>query len=240
MPTNTHTFFYRAAINDVVLLDVAKTKSYLQDLADNSSVNNRIKANIEKVESGVTADFNGVVTEIDVVEGSIPAAGTKMITLESTENVKIEISVSKYDLEKIAVGQEAEITIAGNTYKGTVSKVNGMATTNASGAAVVGADIRIDNPDDNIFLGVEAKVAIHTAKAEQVLVVPMEVINSDKEGDFVYVAENGVLVKKRIVTGISSDDYYEIMEGLEEGEQVVSTVTEGMEEGIAVTAVPQE
>ncbi|MDD6810544.1 MAG: efflux RND transporter periplasmic adaptor subunit [Lachnospiraceae bacterium] len=201
---------------------------------------NETLANIEKVENGVTADFDGVVTEVSVVEGSVPTAGTKMITLESTEKVKIEISVSKYDLEKIAVGQEAEITIAGNPYKGTVSKINGMATTNSSGAAVVGADIQIDNPDDNIFLGVEAKVTVHTAKAEQVLVVPMEVINSDKEGDFVYVAENGVLVKKRIVVGISSDNFCEIKEGLEEGEQVVSNVTSGLEEGMAVTAVLQE
>lgn len=216
-------------------------KSQLEANTEIEKINtNEMLSNIEKVENGVTADFNGVVTEVSVVEGSIPAAGTQMIILESTEKVKIEISVSKYDLEKIAVGQEAVITIAGKTYKGTVSKINGMATTNASGAAVVGADIRIENPDENIFLGVEAKVAIHTAEAEQVLVVPMEVINSDKEGDFVYVAENGVLLKKRIVTGISSDDYYEIKEGLEEGELVVGNVVEGMEEGMAVNAIPQE
>ncbi len=195
---------------------------------------------IEAVEGGVTADFNGVVTELSIVEGGTPANGTSMITLESTENVKVEISISKYDLEKIAVGQNATVTIAGNTYEGTVSKINGMATTNASGTAVVGADIRIENPDENIFLGVEAKVAIDTAKAEQVLVVPIEVINSDKDGDFVYVVDNGVLVKKRIVTGISSDNYCEIKEGLTEGEQIVTDVSTGLEEGMAVTAVPQE
>lgn len=195
---------------------------------------------IEAVEGGVTADFNGVVTELSIVEGGTPANGTSMITLESTENVKVEISISKYDLEKIAVGQNATVTIAGNTYEGTVSKINGMATTNASGTAVVGADIQIENPDENIFLGVEAKVAIDTAKAEQVLVVPIEVINSDKDGDFVYVVDNGVLVKKRIVTGISSDNYCEIKEGLTEGEQIVTDVSTGLEEGMAVTAVPQE
>ncbi|MBO5208909.1 MAG: efflux RND transporter periplasmic adaptor subunit [Lachnospiraceae bacterium] len=195
---------------------------------------------IEAAEGGVKADFNGVVTALSVVEGSTPVTGTSMITLESTEKVKVEISVSKYDLEKIAVGQKATVTIAGNTYEGTVSKINGMATTNASGTAVVGADIQIDNPDENIFLGVEAKVAIDTAKVEQALVVPIEVINSDKDGDFVYVVENGVLAKKRIVTGISSDDYCEIKEGLTEGEQIVADVTTGLEEGMEVTAIPQE
>lgn len=216
-------------------------KSQLEANTEIEKINaNQTLTDIEKAENGLKAEFDGVVTEVSVVEGSVPAADSKMITLESTEKVKAEISVSKYDLEKIAVGQEAEITIAGNTYKGIVSKINGMATTNSNGAAMVGADIRIENPDDNLFLGVEAKVAVHTAKAEQVLVVPMEVINSDKKGDFVYVAENGILVKKRIVTGIASDSYYEVREGLEEGDQVVSIVTEDMEEGMSVNAVLQE
>ena len=196
-------------------------------------------ANIESVENGVTAEFNGVVTSVSAVEGSTPAIGTQMVTLESTENVKVEISVSKYDLEKIAVGQEAEVVLAGKTYQGSIAKINGMATTNASGAAVVGVEIKIDNPDSDIYLGVEAKVSVHTAYAEQVLIVPVEVINSDKNGDFVYAAENGILVRKNVVTGISSDSYCEIKEGLAEGDQIVESIAAYMEEGMAVTAVPQ-
>ena len=196
-----------------------------------------ILSSIEEIENGISADFDGVVTELNVVEGDTPMTGAQMLVLESTEKVKVEISVSKYDLEKIAVGQEAEVTIAGNTYNGVVSKINGMATTNASGAAVVGAEIQIQNPDSDIFLGVEAKVKINTSVAQQVLVVPIEVINSDKEGDFVYAVEDGILLKKRIVTGISSDSYCEIKEGLNEGDQVVSNVTVDMVEGMTVTAV---
>lgn len=199
-----------------------------------------ILTSIEEIENGILADFDGVVTELYVVEGDTPVTGAQLLVLESTEKVKVEIFVSKYDLEKIAVGQEAEITIAGNTYNGVVSKINGMATTNASGAAVVGAEIQIKNPDSNIFLGVEAKVKINTSVAKQVLVVPIEVVNSDKEGDFVYAVEDGILLKKRIVTGISSDSYCEVKEGLNEGDQVVSNVTVEMTEGMAVTAILED
>lgn len=198
-----------------------------------------ILTSIEAVENGILADFDGVVTELNVVEGDTPMTGARLLVLESTEKVKVEIFVSKYDLEKIAVGQEADVTIAGNTYNGVVSKINGMATTNASGAAVVGAEIQIKNPDSNIFLGVEAKIKINTSVAKQALVVPIEVVNSDKEGEFVYVVEEGILQKRRIVTGISSDSYCEVKEGLNEGEQVVSNVTVDMVEGMAVTAVSE-
>ena len=68
----------------------------------------------------------------------------------------------------------------------------------------------------------------------------MECVNADHEGDFVYTVENGVVVKKNVTTGISSDTYIEIKEGLAEGEQVITSVTTGIEEGMPVTAIPAE
>lgn len=194
---------------------------------------------VEEVADGILADFDGVVTEVEAVEGQTPQEGTKLVTLESTEKVRIAITVSKYDLEKIAIGQTVSIDIGGKKYDGEVTKINRMATTNQSGAAVVGAEIAIKNPDADIYLGVEARVEIHTAKAEAVVTVPVEVINTDMEGDFVFVAENGVVAKKRITTGITSDSYSEIVEGLSEGEAVIMTMGQELEEGMPVTAIPQ-
>lgn len=195
---------------------------------------------MEDVRSGILADFNGVVTEVTAVEGAIPQQGEKLLTVESTDKVKVEITVSKYDLEKIAVGQTATIDIAGKKYDGRLTKINGMATTNASGAAVVGAEIEIDNPDSAIYLGIEARVEIHIANVTGAVAIPVELINSDKEGDFVFVVEDGVVVKKRITTGISSDTYSQVTDGLTEGEQVIVTTGQDVEEGMAVTAIPQE
>ena len=195
-------------------------------------------ASMEEVKDGILADFNGIVTEVSVVEGVIPIQGEKLVTVESTDKVKVEITVSKYDLEKIAVGQTATIDIAGKKYDGRVIKINGMATTNASGAAVVGAEIEIDNPDSSIYLGIEARVEIHIAEVTGAVAIPVELINSDKEGDFVFIADNGVVVKKRITTGITSDSYSEVIEGLSEGDQVITATGSDLEEGMTVTAIP--
>ena len=197
-------------------------------------------ASMEEVKDGILADFNGVVTEVDAVEGAIPLQGERLVTVESTDKVKIEITVSKYDLEKIAVGQAAAIDIAGQKYSGKVTKINGMATTNASGAAVVGAEIEVDNPDSAIYLGIEARVEIHIADVSGAVAIPVELINSDKEGDFVFAVENGVVVKKRITTGITSDSYSEVVDELSEGDRVIATAGLELEEGMTVTDVPRE
>ena len=52
------------------------------------------------------------------------------------------------------------------------------------GASLISARVRIDDPDENVFLGVDAKVTIQADKAEDVLVLPAEVVNIGKTGIF--------------------------------------------------------
>lgn len=189
---------------------------------------------------GVVAEFNGIVTEVSAVEGATVTEGMSLLTLANSDKVKVDIAVTKYDLEKLAVGQKATVTVSGHDYEGEIVKIDRMATTNNSGTAVVGAEVHINNPDEYIYLGIEAKVEIHTQSASQILVLPVECVNADKEGDFVYAVENGIVVKKNVTTGISSDTYIEIKEGLAEGEQVITSVTTGITEGMKVTAIPAE
>ena len=195
---------------------------------------------LASVENGITAEFDGVVTEINAVEGGSVATGSQLLKLESTEDVMVQISVTKYDLDKIEVGQNAKVTIGNKEYQGEVSKINKMAEMNNSGAAVVGTEIRITNPDSNLILGVEAKVIISTAQEQNAVLVPVSAVNVDMEGEFVYVVENNILVKKPVVTGISSDLYIQIKEGLSEGEQVVTEVAANLQEGMTVMAMPQQ
>lgn len=222
------------------VLDQGSREKLEADTALEKLTNQEKLDDITSVENGLKAEFAGVVTELEAVAGQPPTESGKLVTVESTEKVHVRLNVSKYDLEKIAEGQKADVDIAGKIYEGTVSKIDGMATKNDSGAMVVGVDVRIENPDENIFLGVEAKVYVHMAKAEGVVTVPLEVINSDREGDFVFVEENGVVAKRRITVGISSDSVSEITEGLSEGDNVIMANGMELEEGMAVTAIPMQ
>lgn len=198
------------------------------------------KANLDKAMAGVNAEFNGIITDVQVAEGATVAQGTPLFTIASNEVVKLTVALTKYDLEDVKEGQKADISLGGSTYTGTVSKISRVATTNSAGAAVINAEIHIDNPDDNIYLGVEAKVKIKVGSASSVVLVPVECINTDKDGAFCYVIENGLVVKKSVTTGLSSDELIEIKEGIKEGEEVVSEVTTDLTEGTKVTSISAE
>ncbi len=194
---------------------------------------------VEAAKKGIKADFNGVITKVSVVEGATTALGTELFTLQNTDKVDVNVNVSKYDYDKLKEGQSADITLAGKTYEGEVTSISHVATQNEKGASLISADVRIKNPDDDIFLGVDAKVTIHAEEADDVVVLPSEVVNIGKDGSFCYVIENGVITRRDITTGISSDDYVEVTAGIKEGDEVIRDLG-SLEEGMQAEAALYE
>lgn len=182
---------------------------------------------IEEGKKGISAEFNGVISDRQVVEGATVAQGMQMFTLQSIDDVNVDVTLSKNVYEKVQEGQKATITFAGQTYGGTVTRISRIATSGMSGSnqaatsTAITATVHIDNPDDKIFLGVEAKVSIQAAEAKDVVILPTEAVNIGKDGSFCWVCEDGILTKRIIETGTTSDDCIEITTGLEVGEEVI-------------------
>ncbi len=191
---------------------------------------------------GIVADFDGIVTECTGVSGASVTEGAQLITLESSENVKVTFDASKSDVAKLAIGQKVDVNISGNKYEGEIARINRMATLNASNTPMVGVEVHLTNPDDKIILGLDAKLTVHTNSAQNTLLIPVEAINADKNGDFLYVVENGMVVRRPITCGISSDEYTEVLEGVTEEDQIIVNSLTGisLEEGMAVTAVSEQ
>lgn len=195
---------------------------------------------VAQVTDGLKAEFNGVVTDVKAVNGGTVEENGELLTVDSTENVCVKVSLNKSDLEKVKEGQKAAITIVGKPYEGTVTRISRSATKNEKGAALVTAEIHIDNPDQDLYLGVDGKVTIQGNKAENVVTVPIEAVNIGKDGSFVYIVdENGMIEKRIITTGLSSAEATEVKEGLDGTERVVLSVDAGIEEGMQVTPVEE-
>lgn len=190
---------------------------------------------ISEAKEGIKADFNGVVTAVSVVEGATVSTGAQLVTLENLDNVEVSVQISKSDLPKISVGQQVDITINGKGYNGEVEKISGSATKNNNGVAMVETIIKVKNPDSDVILGVEANNKIHAQKAENTLVLPYEYIQTDADGDYVYVVENGVVTRKNVTIGIASSTEAQITEGLSAGEQIITSGYDTLVEGMPVS-----
>lgn len=194
---------------------------------------------VKEGKKGITAEFNGIISKADIKQGAAVTQGMELFTIENADKASVDVTLSKYDYNTVKEGQSVEITLGDNTYQGTVTKMSHIAVQNEKGTPVISATVSIDNPDEDIFLGVDAKVKIYAASAKNVVTLPVEVVNIGKEGSFCYVIEDGLVTKRNITTGISSEDYVEITDGIKEGEEVIADLgdyTEGME----VQAVPEQ
>ncbi len=188
---------------------------------------------------GIKADFNGVISKTAVQQGATVTQGMELFTLQSTDKVSVDINVSKYDYAKVKEGQTAEITISDKKYTGKVTKISHLATTNEKGSTLISATVSIDQPDEDIFLGVDAKVKIYAEKAENVVTLPAGVVNIGKDGSFCYVLKDGVITRQDITTGISSEDSVEVTDGIKAGDEVIEDLG-SLEEGMTAQAAPAD
>ncbi len=189
---------------------------------------------LEEGKAGIVADRDGIVTSVEITKGASATPGIALFSIASTDNMKVTVPLSKKDLETVALGQSATITLLNHEYKGEVTYISKIATTSPSGATNIEAEVTILNPDENLVLGLDAKVVIHTASLTNILTIPNLAVNVDNTGSFVYAVENGLVVKKYITTGISDVTNCEVKDGIDESTVVITTITADITEGMPV------
>ena len=187
---------------------------------------------LEEAKAGIQAEFDGIVTSTEVAAGSAVQEGAPMFSIADASKMCVDFKVSKYNLTSLQVGQKVTITSLDRKYQGSVTNIGKVAEKTEQGAAMATARVHIDNPDDNLIIGLDAKLKIELGKKTDVLKVPIAAVNSDSKGDFVYVFSKDKLQKKYVKTGISSKKNIEIIEGLKEGEKVVTTIDTTIEDGM--------
>ena len=192
-------------------------------------------SNLESAGNGVAHDFDGIVTNVAVKEGSTVTVGQEMYTIESVDDLVVYARVNKYDIGELAIGQSVRIKINNKEYTGKVSKIEQAVTEDAKGVPGVGVEITPDAPDEGFIIGLDAKAYVLTMSEDSVLQIPSAAVCSDSEGEYVYVYRDGKAVKTNVVVGISNGTNIQILEGLTEGDEVIVNedanveITDGME-----------
>lgn len=195
------------------------------------------KESYEEAEAGIVALTDGIVESVEVIEGAYANETQTVMTIIHSDSIGVEFSVAKDDLGYISPEQKARVVVGSNEYDGAVDYISRVAVSDAvmvqnSTAAVIKGRIRIANPDDGIFVGVPAKVYIFVGESKETLAVPYEALNTDVDGDFVLALdEDNRIVRRDVKLGLYSDSYYEVTEGLKEGDKVITKVTADMKPG---------
>ena len=180
----------------------------------------------------ITAPISGTIIEKDAKVGDAVKTGDTLCIVYDLSYLEMNINVDELQISSISVGQQVQITadaVPDKTYVGTVTRVSMKGTSNG-GTTTYPVTIRIDDTD-GLRPGMNANAEIVVAEAKNALVVPNAAVvrgsyvlvtkdsPSAADADTAMEAPEG-FVYVPVKTGVSDDDYTQIVSGIQEGDTI--------------------
>ncbi|MEJ2382851.1 MAG: efflux RND transporter periplasmic adaptor subunit [Xanthomonadales bacterium] len=216
-------------------------RSYQESLSQAQAALNQAEELLAK--TLIRSPIDGIVIQIDVEEGETVIAGTTnipgstMMVIADPSETLTEVRVDEADIAQVEIGQQADIYAAAypdTALVGTVQSIAAVARqTPGQQSLSFLVKILLEEQDElKIRPGMSVRADIYTQSAEETLAVPVQAVLYDEstgeEDDpsadqpYVFVVEDGTAVRRDVKPGISSDSDQEILEGLEEGDEVIA------------------
>lgn len=173
----------------------------------------------------VKAPVAGTLSALTPVVGDKVSGSTALFRVADYSSMQVTIAVDELDVARIKVGQPAEITLdalPGQTYKGRVTKVNPEGTFR-NDIATFEVTVTVEN-SEGLMSGMNANINITVEEKSNTLYVPVAAVRIMQGRATVQVLENNQVVQKEIKTGVRTNDRYEVVSGLNEGEQVITAI----------------
>jgi len=187
----------------------------------------------------IRSPINGVVTRLNVEEGETVVTGTMnnpgtvLLVLSDLSQMEVECDVDESDIIGLKMGQLADITVDafGDTvFKGHVVEISNSGRTSAMGTQEEITNFKVkvafDNTNNRLRPGMSSSVDIISSERDSVLKVPIQSVvergMGEKKKEGVFVISDEMVHFISVETGIQSETEMEIIEGVKEGDEVVS------------------
>ena len=190
--------------------------------------------------SFVYAPISGQADVVDIKAGEIftgqTAAGPQ-IRIVNTQNMKVVTEVPENYQKRVSKGTTLKVTVPdiGKTFTTTIRVTS--ATINPNTRAFT-TEARIPS-DPALRVNQNAVVRIEDYASKNVLVVPVNIVQTDEKGKYVYVmtkSGDGMIAQKKAVTiGEAYDSQVEIKSGLNAGDQIITEGYQQVYDGQKVT-----
>ena len=195
---------------------IDRMEESLENMLLNMSMIRRRKDNLI-----VKAPIDGELGLLDVVLGQSIAAGTKIGQINSVGTYKVEAQIDEHYIDRVVDGLEATFERQGDTYSTIIRKVYPEVRDGK-----FKADFKFDGEQpDNIRSGQTYYLNLQLGQPEEAVIIPRGTFYQKTGGKWIYVVnkEGTKAVKREIRIGRQNPQYYEVLEGLEPGEKVITS-----------------
>ncbi len=169
----------------------------------------------------VKAPIDGELGLLDVVLGQSIAAGTRIGQINSVGTYKVEAQIDEHYIDRVIAGLEATFERQGETYSTVIRKVYPEVRDGK-----FKADFKFDGVQpDNIRAGQTYYLNLQLGQPEEAVIIPRGTFYQKTGGKWIYVVnkDGTKAVRREIRIGRQNPQYYEVLEGLEPGEKVITS-----------------
>lgn len=173
--------------------------------------------------SKIVAPFTGTITLRDIEPGSV-VGSTPVARITDLKLLKLEISVPEKEVLMFREGDVADIETdlyPGKTLSGKIEYVADRG--DAAHNYTVRILIKNDNTATALKAGMYGTAVMKKSLNDQALVIPRAALLGSAKSPQVFVVKNHKAFLKNIQTGMATNEYVEVLQGLERGEEVVTS-----------------
>lgn len=186
------------------------------------------KAPVESTLSGFVGRFYPDI-------GANVTTQTAVALVVSMDKVKIELAVTEKYLPRVSLGQRAKVRVDAwpqEEFTGELTRISPVLDLSTRSAPV---EITVDNPEGRLQSGMFARVELILEERKDVPVILKEAVMGREPDTYIYVIQNGRAVLRKVSLGVRQGPYYEVRQGLQEGEEVVVMGQQRLFDGAAVS-----
>ena len=190
-----------------------------------------IQAQIDKTE--IKAPFDGIIGLKSVDEGQYISSTVVVASIQKTNPVKIDFSVPEQYTSLIDQNAEVNFTIKGNKqkYKANIYALEPKIDPTTRSLLI---RAKCPNPKGEIFPGSFAEVELNLRKTENALLIPSEALIPILKGQKVFLYKSGKVKEQLVKSGIRTADRIQIIDGISEGDTIITTGIMQISEGSSV------
>jgi Cu(I)/Ag(I) efflux system membrane fusion protein len=172
----------------------------------------------------VYAPQAGIVSELEVREGMFVKPSQNLLNLVDLSSVWLMVDIFERQADWVKTGQRAEATLPfmpGKSWEGKVEYVYPSLDASTRSLKV---RLRFDNLEEDLKPNMYADVTIYAKPKRKVLTIPREaLIRTGNENRVVVALGGGKFIPMPVSTGMETDDRVEVLSGLAEGDEVVTS-----------------
>ena len=170
----------------------------------------------------IKAPIAGQLSTVQAELGQTIQAGENIAQIDILDSYKVRVRIDEYHISRIEIGQQGTFDFSGKTYTIIIKKVYPEVT---NGTFAVDMEFENKKSPEGIKRGQSVQVRLALSAKTKAVLLPRGSFYQETGGNWIYVVdeEAGIAYRRKIKLGRQNPQYYEVIDGLQPGEKVVTS-----------------